>query len=114
MGLDFSHCEARWAYSGFFRFRLRLAKEIGFNEYEEIKTIDDPRYSKISKDPILPLLAHSDCDGDLGPEECKKVAPRLREIVSKWPDDDYDKEQALELADGMDAAAASSEPLKFR
>ena len=29
MGLDFSNCEARWAYSGFMRFRTRLATEVG-------------------------------------------------------------------------------------
>lgn len=113
MGLDFSHCDAHWAYSGFYRFRLKLAEAIGFPEYKDIKSTSLIHYKKIIKDPILPLLAHSDCDGDLDPSDCKKVAPRLREIVSSWPDDDFDKKKAIELAEGMEAAAAAGENLEF-
>src|SRR5229473_7322696 len=29
MGLGFSHCDSYWSYSGFHRFRRRLASEIG-------------------------------------------------------------------------------------
>lgn len=113
MGLDFSHCDASWAYSGFDRFRKRLANDIGFKEYEHINTTNDPLYEKIKDDGLLPLLAHSDCDGELTPEECLRVAPRLREIVGNWPDTDFDKSRALELAAGMELAASENEPLKF-
>lgn len=65
------------------------------------------------KDDIAPLLNHSDCDGILTPEECRKVAPRLRELVKGWPDDDKDKIKALELADGMERAAKNNENLEF-
>jgi hypothetical protein len=65
------------------------------------------------KDPIVPLLNHSDCDGHLTPTQCKKAAPRLRELVEDWPDDDYDKRSALELADGMEEAAKAKENLVF-
>jgi hypothetical protein len=64
-------------------------------------------------DPIVPLLDHSDCDGELTPGHCKQVAPRLRELVANWPEEDYDKRRALELADGMDVAAQAGEPLRF-
>ena len=65
------------------------------------------------KDDIKPLLDHSDCDGELTPDECRRIAPRLRELVSTWPDDDRDKAKALELANGMDMAANANENLKF-
>jgi hypothetical protein len=41
------------------------------------------------------------------------VAPRLRQLVAEWRDDDYDKINALLLAEGMELAAASNEPLVF-
>ena len=145
MGLDFSHCEAHWAYSGFMRFRTRLAAEAGIalhcmkgfaggptGKPFEILTISGqseesgkmPGFDKyigsqpvISwdgvKDDIKPLLNHSDCDGILTPEECAKVAPRLRELVSAWPDDDRDKRNALWLAEGMDEAASKGENIEF-
>lgn len=64
---------------------------------------------------IVPLLNHSDCDGQLTPDECRAIAPRLREIVEGWNDFEwkYDREKAIELANGMDAAAANNEPLEF-
>lgn len=126
MGLDFSHCEAHWAYSGFHRFRTKLAREIGINlnamagfassfsvaDLSGTGHVDGLPWYNI-KDDIKPLLKHSDCDGSLTPERCKTVAPRLRELVAGWDDDDYDKEQALELARGMEAAARAGEKLRF-
>lgn len=142
MGLDFSHCEAYWTYSGFMRFRARLATEIGValrcmegfaggttgGHFDKLMIFgyDEnlPGYEKyvgnqsvISwdkvSDDIVPLLDHSDCDGELTPEECKKVAPRLRKLVSGWPDDDRDKVNALELAKGMELALKRNENLRF-
>ena len=113
MGLDFSHCDARWAYSGFAMFRRRLAEEIGFDNYDTVTTTNDPRFEKIKDDPIIYLLSHSDCDGHLTPKQCASVAPRLRELVKNWSDEDHDKKQALKLADGMELAAENDEHLNF-
>jgi hypothetical protein len=104
MGLDFSHCNARWSYTGFSRFRARLAEAAGLKELNNLV---------IKNDPILPLLAHSDCEGILTPEECRSVAPRLRDLVSNWQDGDYDKDTGLELAEGMESAASKNEDLEF-
>ena len=150
MGLDFSHCEARWGYIGFNVFRTKLAAEAGIalhcmegfaasygSIFTDEKTtlcqnvkvydskIDDKRHpagfigyqpviswDKI-KDDIKLLLNHSDCDGYLTPRECKKIAPRLRELVANWLDDDRDKINALMLADGMEKAFKNKEKLKF-
>ena len=123
MGIDFSHCGAHWAYSGFNRFRERIAGEIGINlrdmegfsgflptpNQEEKEAL---KWNKII-DPIKLLLNHSDCDGILTPEECAKVAPRLREIISDWDDEDYDKQNAIELAEGMEQASFLGEDLEF-
>lgn len=116
MGLDFSHADVKWSYSSFNHFRQRLATQIGVNLHV-MKGFALGDATPISwdtvKDDIVPLLSHSDCDGALTPEECRKVAPRLRELVSRWPEHDRDKEKALLLAQGMELAASRNEDLEF-
>lgn len=124
MGLDFSHCDARWTYFGFSRFRAKLAKEIGI-VLEEMRGFIPMDLTPEQKenwqqrdwdevdDPIVNLLDHSDCDGMFTPGQCRIVAPRLRELVASWSDDDYDKIKALELARGMDLAASRRQDLRF-
>jgi hypothetical protein len=114
MGLDFSHTDARWSYSGFHEFRRRLARELGIDLDKMDGFVDRNGLSwdKII-DPIKPFLNHSDCDGELSVRECRMVALRLRVLIADWPDDDYDKRNALLLAEGMELAVASNEPLVF-
>lgn len=119
MGLDFSHTDAHWSYHGFMRFRTALAahegialdRMDGFQRHGD----DRPRISwDTTNTPLRPLLDHSDCDGDLTPEQCRQVAPRLREVViALWGPYDYDHRAGLALADGMDAAAAADQPFEF-
>lgn len=113
MGLDFSHGDVSFAYSGFNRFRTRLAKDIGIDLNSMVGFRGDIPWEQAPRDPLLPLLNHSDCDGELTPEECKSIAPRLREIVNRWTDDPIDRTRGLQLADAMDEAAAAGEPLEF-
>lgn len=96
MGLDFNFCDAYWSCSSFNAFRERLSK-----------------YIDKCDDPLVMLINHSDCDGELTPEECAKIAPRLRAVVELWKDQDIDKGRALELAKGMEEAVRRNEPLEF-
>lgn len=114
MGIDFSHGGASWSYGGFGQFRTRLAEAIGIT-LTEMRGFRGLREWSTVDDPIVPLLNHSDCDGELPAIVCATVAPRLREIVSAWPDDpfDYDRENALRLADGMEECAALGVPMEF-
>lgn len=119
MGLDFSHTNAHWAYSGFMRFREALAQHEGidldrmegFRRYGD----DRPRVSWATVDsPLKALLDHSDCDGEMSPEDCRQVAPYLRKVIHEvWPGDCYDRENGLLLVDGMEKAAAEGVPLDF-
>lgn len=112
MGIDFSHCEAQWSYSGFMNFRRRIAQKIGVDLGMMDGFGGDIPFDSI-KDSIEPLLNHSDCDGGLTPSDCAKVAPRLRELVSNWTDDDYDKRNALMLAKGMEEALSKDVNFEF-
>lgn len=111
MGLDFSHCDARWSYGGFAQFRRKLASEIGI-DLDKMKDFGGEVPFSDYEDDIIPLLNHSDCDGELTVVECKKVAPRLEELVSTW-EDGYDKRKAIDLAKGMKYAISCDEPLEF-
>jgi hypothetical protein len=113
MGIDFSHCDARWSYGNFNRARTRLAAVMGLNLDQMRGFRGSQEWPDAEKFPLVHLLNHSDCDGELTPEQCRVVAPALRKAVEQWPEDDTDRRRFLELADGMDAAAAANEPLEF-
>lgn len=113
MGLDFSHCDAHWSYTGFNHFRCRVASII----METEKTIDrlyDERmiYRYLMNEPIYPFIDHSDCDGKLTPDELKQIIPQLEDAVSKI-EDVYDKENGEKLLKGMKLALKNNEDLRF-
>lgn len=103
---------AQWSYSGFHCFRKRLAIQIDINLRAMEGFGGNTPWSAVN-DPIVPLLDHSDCEGELNPEECHTVGPRLRELVAEWPEDDDDRLMALRLADDMADCAALDTPLEF-
>jgi hypothetical protein len=113
MGLDFYELELGCSYGGFALFRQMLADGIGWHDYGCHFT-DWAKPSQLKKykdDPIFPFLMRSDCDGEMEPEECIKVAPRIRELVESWSDSGKSdrgrwKPWAIKLADGMERLAA--------
>lgn len=120
MGLDFAGWKdsawddcPHWSYSGFMRFRERLADAIGLKLENTMIGFGGEQPWPDTKDPLLWLLDHSDCDGDLSPAQCRKLAPRLREIVSSWPNDDYDRVQAELLSRAMELCAEQKRKLIF-
>lgn len=120
MGLAFDKSNAQWSYRGFNLFREKLGNQIGIKlfemagfKYAEGSVLGAPGVSWDGlTDDIVPLLNHSDCDGELTAEECAKVGPRLLQMVADWPDG-HDKENAIELANDMIAIAANGESLEF-
>lgn len=112
MGLDFSHGNAHWSYSGFNNFRRRLAAQIGLDLNDMIgfggwRTWDD------INDKIKPFLTHSDCDGSLTIKQMKVIIPRLKELTKEWAEDDYDKQNCNDLIKGMQKAIKENKKLQF-
>ncbi len=106
MGLDISPGGARWSYSGFGRFRERLAEAEGITLQDMAGfggTAEEGRQKPWDNvnSPLVPLLNHSDCDGYLDSYECAEVVDRLAEIVAEWPENDYDRRSAEALISGM-------------
>lgn len=120
MGLDFSHCEAHWSYSGFNVFRRMLAQSIGIIDSIEKDIYGyDELYKELKDDDIYPLIDHSDNEGSLTVEEMKQVLPRLQMITDKWTLEEgylyqFNLEQARNLIDGMSDAIENDELLDFR
>ncbi|MFE9432887.1 hypothetical protein [Streptomyces sp. NPDC006640] len=124
MGVGFSHTAAQWAYIGFGQFRRALALFEGIDLDAMVGFGGARDWSTVHTD-LAPLLDHSDCDGELTPAQCRQVAPRLRQVIDElWPADravwaidpgaHLNRTNGLALADGMDAAAETGEPLQFR
>ncbi len=113
MGVDFSHCDASWAYSGFNRARTRLAATIGLDLDSMVGFGGTVPWPSTRKSPLVYLLHHSDCDGHITAAQCRRVAPAIRQAVANWPEDDYDRKKFLQLADGMDSAASANQRLRF-
>lgn len=146
MGLNFcsksQSFDAQWSFGGFKIFRVRLAQEIGIDDINSMKGFCDEgnlesvggrSWSEID-DVITPLLCHCDIEGDLNPEQCAQIAPRLRELVTDWPDaieietqpehqaigypawlhlPEHDKRNAILLAEAMEWCAEHEESLIF-
>lgn len=139
MGLDTSHDAWHGAYGAFSRFRNEVAQVAGYDVLP-VTYPDGSQYATVlidwghlprrcyqgdwagqdPEDPLLYLVAHSDCDGHLKPEACGRLADRLEELlpeISKLPDDGGHigvwREKTLKLIKGLRLAAANNERLEF-
>lgn len=123
MPLAFTHGRAAWSYAGFYTFRRRLLLQVagvdlstmeGFAHQAGVPARNAKRWSDLpAAEPLLALINHSDCNGDLSPEQCAAIAPRLRTVIASWPEADYDRQNATLLASGMELAASKGERLRF-
>lgn len=118
MGLDFSHCDAHWSYSGFSIFRRRICWHIGIIGSLLEDMYEDGSYKFLINDDIYPLIDHSDCDGELTIQEMKQIIPRLQNIIDEWRKDadwavEYDIINSEYLINGMHNAIKAGESIQF-
>jgi len=139
MGVSFRHgvepeqprpaCCPQWDYPGFglFRSRLAAAEGLDLDEMQGYSKLDWSLHDSYqapgtrswdeATTDLKPLLNHSDCDGEMTPEECALVVPRLREILVTWDADDptfdYDLTNGLLLATCMETCARENTNLEF-
>lgn len=111
MGLDFAQSEAHWSYSGFNRFRRRLAKADGY-DLDEMWELEDSGKKSFKDLPMHDFYFHSDCDGKLTVEQMRVILPRFRELL-KMIEDDYDVWEGNILADDMENCILDGEELEF-
>lgn len=98
--------------SGFHEFRSELARAAGIRLEDMAGFFGCTPWANVHDD-IAPLLAHSDSDGGLSPDECARTAPRLRELAAQLGEE-FDRNWGLALADLMEQAARRNLPLAFQ
>lgn len=88
MGLDVSHDAFSGAYSAFNRFRQAVAKATGgsFPYHDDPKLDPNMWYAGDGMSPethpgLWAFFTHSDCDGDIPPDLCAKLADELDAIL---------------------------------
>ena len=104
-----------WAYSGFNRFRERLCADAGFGSLSNYEGFGGHRtWPKGPKNPLVHLLHHSDCDGELDAWQCEGLGDAIRDVVCRWPVDDSDRQRGERLAAMADRAADKWGVVSFR
>lgn len=90
MGLDCSHDAFHGVYSAFNRLRQIIAKAAdGSFPPHENKELDDnlwywgDSFSRKTHPGLFVFMQHSDCDGDIAPDDCIKVANDLESLLPK-------------------------------
>lgn len=91
------------AYSAFNRWRQTIAEAAGYAKWDvrgddgvhfKATMIDWDHiteanlygeWSELPSDPLLVLIAHSDCDGEIHPEHAGPLAERLEDLLPKLP-----------------------------
>ncbi len=142
MGLDTSHDCWHGAYGAFTRWRHKLAEVAGYAIWPVVEErlsngtgfgrdtvmIDwghvteanlQGEWDTAPADPLVLLIAHSDCDGVIHPEHAKLLADRLAELLPLLPDEDAPGHighwhlKTQMFIDGLQAAAEAGEDVVF-
>jgi hypothetical protein len=136
MGLDCSHDAWHGAYSAFSRWRHKIAEAAGYAvwpvKYGDGMTHDTVMldWGRITKenqfgaweqtpaDPLVVLFVHSDCEGEIRPEQAGPLADALERLLPDLDGDggghigDY-RSKTRAFIDGLRRAVAANEPLDF-
>lgn len=143
MGLHISHGCWQGAYSAFSVWRTKIAEVAGFPPLclmqgfwmlgetgDPIKYLPDWMQDQISgslpikwepyqSDPLVILLHHSDCDGEIAWQDCLAIAQRLEEIIHLLPAEDDPghignwNNKTQKFIDGLKLAHSNEENVVF-
>ena len=118
MGLNCTHGCYDGPYSYFNTFRKWVAKQI-FIDMDQMegfaKDIPGASWDCVIH-PIKPLLDHSDCDGELTPDDCRSVIEGAQMILNRINPDSWGNfEIALKtFSNGCKKAIKNNETVYFR
>jgi hypothetical protein len=126
MGLDTSHNCWHGPYSSFNEFRRALAACIGIDLSEYMGYGNESATKDLSsiEHGIMPLLNHSDCEGELSVEESRSISEGLSPILnslSQYSTEEIDrkykawrfKERIEKFRDGCLLAIENNEVIDF-
>lgn len=140
MGLDTTHDCWHGAYSAFSRWRDKLAEVAGyqmmdptpeeqaeghFRQYPMIEWsgIVDANFmgewTRTPPDPLIVLIAHSDCGGVIHPEQAAPLATRIEELLPLLPEGEapghirHWRDKTQQFIDGLREAVRAGEDVEF-
>jgi hypothetical protein len=105
MGLDTTHDCWHGAYSAFSRWRQKLAAVAGYAiwpvKWDDGTVMDtvmldwghlpdnalNGEWPETPTDPLIVLIAHSDCEGVIHPQQAGPLADRLAELLPLLPEE---------------------------
>ncbi|MCW3466536.1 hypothetical protein [Chitinophaga nivalis] len=112
MGLDISHGAWHGPYSYFMRWRTTIAEKAQLGDLRKYEGYNGNKpLASIEKEGLQILLSHSDCDGELTPDECKKVADDLTDLLPSLSDDMH--ERTIVFIKGCISAFEKNETMYF-
>ena len=114
MGLDTTHNAWHGPYSSFGTWRTWVAKQIGIKLDEMVGYGGDIVWD--NSNSLTPLLNHSDCDGELTVEECKKIEQGLLVVLSRVErkkENEYFIEKTAQFRNGCLDAIKKDENILF-
>ncbi len=93
-----------FSYGGFNAFRARLAESAGMGDLKEYRGYGgDKDWPLYDDEPLVPLLNHSDCEGELWGWQITGLADRILAVSRNWPKGEApwasDRDKAEELAE---------------
>ena len=80
MGLDTSHDCWHGSYGSFNRWRTKLCEVAGYGALDERIGFGGEKPWP-DNDPLVILLHHSDCDGEIEAKDCAPIADRLESLI---------------------------------
>ncbi len=136
MGLDTSHGCWHGPYSAFTRWRNAVAEAAGYTvenvtydsgytcptarlDWEAIERENPNCYqgewNSPAADPLFYLIAHSDCDGVIRPEQGRLLADRLEEVLPLIRNSglDHHVNKTQQFISGLRVAAERNEDVEF-
>lgn len=121
MGLDTSHDAWHGSYSSFHKWRKIIANRAGYPPLDSMVGFGGTQdWATAPGDRRLyPLINHSDCDGEISPLHCARIAEGLEALIPSLAYDNASVEDAwvyratITFRDGCLRAAAANEPLDF-
>ena len=114
MGLDISYDTFNAPYSAFMRFRVGLSKIVGIPDLNNMVGFGGSEtWDKYNHDALCIVINHSDCDGEIILEDCKKLLVRMEIVVKEMNEGDELHRRTSKFIDGLKEAIHNNDCLEF-
>lgn len=119
MGLDTTHNCWHGSYSAFHRWRKKLCEVAEYGDIEKkIGFGGETPWPDPKDDPLILLLDHPDCAGEIRWEDCAPIANRLEELMPSMQragekTGEYYGQETQQFIKGLKLAASRKESVQF-